>query len=1243
MGSVARGPPRRLRGTAHDRPSLARFPPAGRFASTPGPVTLFGDAASTRGTVASCPNCTTENPPAAKFCEGCGSALARRCPSCGAAPSPSARFCPECGTALAGANGDGPVAATAVPARAGAGAPSGPVSERRLVTVLFADLVGFTALSQSRDPEDVRELLSRYFETCSSLVERYGGTVEKFIGDAVMAVWGAPVAQEDDAERAVRTALDLVDAVAALGADVGAPGLGARAGVMTGEAAVTVGARGQGMVAGDLVNTASRVQSAAEPGTVLVGHSTRRATDAAIAYEDAGTHELKGKTEPIQLFRALRVVAGVGGLMKSEGLEPPFVGRDRELKLVKELFHASTEARRAQLVQVTGIAGIGKSRLVWEFFKYMDGLRSTYRWHRGRCLAYGEGVTYWALAEMVRGRAGILEGEDRASAVEKLHAAVEQYVGDTEDRRFIEPRLAQLIGLEDRPSSDREELFSAWRLFFEHLARDVPVVMVFEDMQWADASLLEFIGYLLERSKNQPLFVMGLARPDTAAAALGATQRNATFIHLEPLRSEEMRELLAGFVPGLPDDLTSRILERAEGVPLYAVETVRMLLDRGFLVREGAVYRPTGSIGSLEVPETLHALIAARLDGLSEVERQVVQVASILGKSFAKHALAVLSGCEDAGLDSALTALVAKEVLTVHADPRSPERGQYGFVQDLMRTVAYETISRHDRRRLHLEAASYLESARRADEEEIVAVVASHLLDAWRLDESAPDSRAVRDRAKTMLVRAGDRAGSLGAPWEAEGYFEQASSLSDSAVEQAELTERAGRMAELGGRLDEAESSYERATAMFREANQERDAARCEALRAGIEYHRGRLEDAIERMRAVRESLSDSALDANLATVDAQLGRFLALANREKEAMPVLDEALELAERLGLREVYAEALNSRGIALIYRGRLDEALTVHRRSLEVSLEEDLSSAALRAYNNLRAALAACDRHAEGLDFLVEARELARRVGARTWERRFTALIAAELVALGRWNEAVSTDEELETLVAEDAGRSSAESTGWFFLVIVRALVGRGLVAEARRRIESTTVGELAQQEEMAAMYVQNAASVLAAEDRTAEALATAERAVAMRKELSLAHTEVKRALVTGLEAAIELGDIAKVEQLLGIVSDAPPGEVTPWLGAHAARFTARLARIRGSGAEPEAALAAAEEEFRRVGARFDLALTLLDHAEWLVDSGSVADADARLSEAMAIFEELGADPWLDRTRSLMRPAPAPSPS
>src|SRR5436190_243594 len=534
-----------------------------------------------------CPHCGEENPDRFRFCGSCGRSLARTCSSCGAEVPAGFRFCGECGTPLE----DSPAAEDT----AGAAVRESPSSERRLVSVLFADLVGFTTLSEQRDAEEVRDLLSRYFDTCRRLISLYGGTVEKFIGDAVMAVWGTPVAQEDDAERAVRTALDLLAAVQALGQEVGAPELNARAGVLTGEAAVTLNAEGQGMVAGDLVNTASRIQSVAAPGQVYVGDTTRRTTEASIVYEPAGTHELKGKAEPVPLWRAVRVVAARGGALKSTGLEPPFVGRERELRLVKELYHASAEESRVNLVSVTGIGGIGKSRLSWEFFKYLDGLSDTALWHRGRCLSYGEGVTYWALAEMVKMRARIAEEEDAPSSLAKLRVMLEDLVPDPEERRWVEPRLAHLLGLEDRTASGREDLFGAWRLFIERMSERNPVVMVFEDLQWADSALLDFIEHLLEWSREHPLFIMALARPELSDRhpRWGAGRRNFTSIHLEPLAGKAMEELLRGLIPELPEEAKETILARAEGVPLYAVETVRMLLDRGLLEKADAGYRLT--------------------------------------------------------------------------------------------------------------------------------------------------------------------------------------------------------------------------------------------------------------------------------------------------------------------------------------------------------------------------------------------------------------------------------------------------------------------------------------------------------------------------------------------------------------------------------------------------------------------------------------------------------------------------
>jgi hypothetical protein len=497
--------------------------------------------------------------------------------------------------------------------------------------------------------------------------------------------------------------------------------------VLTGEAAVTLGAQGEGMVAGDLVNTASRVQSVAEPGSVYVGESTRRATEQTVVYLDAGSFELKGKEGLTRLWIANRVVSGRQGALKSQGLEAPFVGRDRELRQIKELFHATADEQKAHLVSVTGIAGIGKSRLGWEFYKYFDGIAETVYWHRGRCLSYGEGVTYWALADMVRMRCRIAEDEEPAAALVKLRNTLAELILDGEERSFLEPRLAHLLGLAEHQARDKQDLFAAWRLFFERLAETYPTILAFEDMQWADASLLDFVEYLLDWSRSSPIFVVTLARPELLERrpTWGAGQRSFTSLYLEPLSQRAMEELLAGLVPGLPEALRDQILARAEGVPLYAVETVRMLLDRGLLVPDGPTYRLSGPVESLEVPETLHALIAARLDGLSPEERRLLQDGAVLGKTFTRRGLAALSGLDDERLETLLASLVRKEVFGVQADSRSPEHGQYGFLQDLVRHVAYETLSKRERRARHLAAADQL-TALAGGEDELIEVVASH-------------------------------------------------------------------------------------------------------------------------------------------------------------------------------------------------------------------------------------------------------------------------------------------------------------------------------------------------------------------------------------------------------------------------------------------------------------------------------------------------------------------------------------
>ena len=1154
-----------------------------------------------------CADCGTEAEPGQKFCGECGSPLARACAVCGSANPPGHKFCGECGAALGDA---------AAPA-----ARDTPAVERRLVSVLFADLVGFTSLSESRDAEDTRALLSRYFETCERLVSLYGGTVEKFIGDAVMALWGAPVAQEDDAERAVRTALDLVAAVDALGEELDAPGLRARVGVLTGEAAVTLGAQGQGMVAGDLVNTASRVQSAAEPGAVLVGETTKRSTEAAIAYESAGTFELKGKTEPAPLWRALRVTAARGGALKSVGLEPPFVGRDRELRLVKELFHATAAERTAHLVSVVGIAGIGKSRLAWEFEKYLDGLADTMFWWRGRCLAYGEGVAYWALAEMVRTRADIVEGEEPQSARRKLRAGIEPYIDDAEELAWIEPRLAHLLGLEADAAYERQDLFGAWRLYFERMSEHEPLVLVFEDLQWADASLLEFIEHLLDWSRAYPIFVLTLARPDLTdrAPSWGAGRRNFSALFLEPLSESAMEQMLSAFVPGLPAELRTRIMRRAEGVPLYAVETVRMLLDRGLLEEVGGVYRPTGAIDALDVPETLHALVAARLDGLAPAERRLLQDASVLGKMFSRDAVAALAGGDD-GVDELLQALVRKEVLSLQLDPRSPERGQYGFLQDLLRQVAYDTLPKRERKARHLAAAVHLERMFGGAEQEVVEVVASHHLAAYEADPDADDAAVLRERASSLLAEAAHRSASLGAAPEALRYFDQAAALAAGPLAEAELLEQAGVMAWRAGRAADARARFERAVELLEQEGDLRSAARVTGRIGQVEVGENRHTEAIERMERAFAALADEP-DESLAALAHELARAHALYGSLDAAADRVETAIEIAEARGLPEVLAEALNTKGTVLLFRSRVHEGIALQQYALRLALEHDLPAAAIRAYNNVSQLLAALDRHVEALETQERGIALARRVGERMWEELLSAGMTTELTTLGRWDQALALAEELG-IYREDARIDEA-------LVVTRILVERGEVDSARALVDAWAGVGSSEDTQVRALYAVVRAAVQLAQGDAGTALESAESALAMHEELGWLQPFMPYAFATAVEAAFALDDDAKAEELLGLVDALAPGRRNPSLEAHRLRLRARLQVSRGETASVDRLFASAERLYREHDLVFWLAVAQLEHAEWLLRQDRQADAEPLLDEARSTFAELRAIPWLER--------------
>jgi class 3 adenylate cyclase/tetratricopeptide (TPR) repeat protein len=1141
-----------------------------------------------------CTTCGAEAAPGQRFCGQCGSPLARPCPACGAENLPDNRFCGSCGTALGGGS-----AVSQVPVAS--------VSERRLVSVLFADLVGFTTLSEHRDPEEVRDLLSRYFERCRSLIERYGGTVEKFIGDAVMAVWGSPVAREDDAERAVRAALALTRAVSGMADEVGMAQLELRAGVLTGPAAVELGAEGEGMVLGDAVNTASRLQSIAQPGTVLVDDVTRRASEAAIEYEDAGEHAVKGRDQPVRAWTALRVVAGVGGARRGAGLEARFVGRDAELQSVIDMAEHTVAHGAARLVTVTAEAGLGKSRLLWELFKYIDGISALRWWHQGRCLAYGEGVSYWALAEMVRARAQIAEEDSTADERRKLQATIERFVADERERRLVEPRLAQLLGLEERSAGEAADLFSGWRLFFERMADAAPVILAFEDLQWADSGLLDFIDYMLEWSAGYPIFILALGRPELEGRRPG----RGTSIRLGPLAPDSMRGLLDGLVPGLPPDLTERILDRADGVPLYAVETVRMLLDRGMLAQEGNRYVLTRAIEDLEVPETLQALVAARLDNLEPAERALLQNAAVLGISFTPAALQAVSGRPAAEVVAGLEALVAKQALGVDDDVRSAEQGQYHFLQGLLRTIALGTLARRDRKARHLAAAEHLRT-HWGDAPEIAEVLASHYLDAVAAEPDADDADAIRGRARETLVAAGRRAVSMALGAEARAHFERAASLADDESERARLLADAGVAAARTADRVGARRLLTDSIAVLEDSGLYRDAALTRVRLAEALIYDNRLQQASEVMDGAREPLDDPVAQAELAARRAQIAF---LRGDYARALQDAELALSIADPRGLHAVFAEAAVTKANALYYVDRRTESEALLAAGLRVALEADVSEQALRAFYNLAELTSLGGSQSEALTLIENGLALARERGNRVWERELLAQGVGIRLLAGEWDSAMATIEAL---------RSSGESES---SRVASAYAPAVLLARGQPAVMPALGGGPAEPSEWQELAVLEGVSRALGLCATAEDRDEGSRLLeSVAGPLNVMNSAAKAVYFADVvQTLLDCGRVDVVRELLGVNNARPPRVIAGHL--HQARA---LLHVRaGAVAEAEGEFRLAHQDLAEAGLPFHRARCELALGQLLADTGRGEEAEPLVAQARETFTRLGATAWLTR--------------
>lgn len=1100
------------------------------------------------------------------------------CPSCGFENAEEAKFCSQCGTPL-----------TAPPARR---------EERKVVTVVFADMVGSTERAERLDPEDVRALLAPYHARLRHELERHGGTVEKFIGDAVVAVFGAPVAHEDDAERAVRASLAIQEAIAEMNEADPALALEVRIGVNTGETLVALDARpelGEGIVSGDVVNTGARLQSAAQPGGILVGEHTFRATERAIEYEPQEPVAAKGKAEPLPAWRALARRASWG--IDLSDARMPLVGRDDERDVLIGALARVRAGHEPQLVTVVGVPGIGKSRLVRELFRVVDEDPDLIVWRQGRSLPYGEGSAFWGLAEIVKAQAGILETDGADEATAKVAATVADLVDDATEGPWVERHLLSLVGIQQATASGQanlEEAFAAWRRYLEALAERQPAVLVFEDLHWADDALLDFVDALADRVAGVPLLVVCSARPELLERrpGWGGGKRNAATVSLAPLSEADTARLLAALLgtPVLPAEQQTALLQRAGGNPLFAEEYARMLAD--------------GS-DPAAAPETLQGVVAARIDALPNEEKELLQLAAVLGKVFWTDALSSLSGASAWELDERLHALERKEF--VRREHRSAVAGskQYVFVHALVRDGAYGQMSRAARAEVHRRVADWIDTlpADRADDR--TEILAHHLLEA--IDYSRAAGLAADDlvpRGSKALRESGDRAWSIGALKAALGFYTRLRELDPSVEDDPYFLLALGLvLAAMHGYVEEGADELERAAEALA-ASDPGAAAQATVTRGEFVWQRGDQEGAFayfDRARSLAEGASFSPEKQNVV---AQVARFLSLAGRYGEALELVGQAIDMAEELGDDELLGDALNTRGLVRGSLGdpRWEEDLT---RSLDLGLRRN-SFRAGRAYINLGSTLAdtAADL-ARGEAVTREGLAFSERMGfSWTAQRWFLGNLADMTYLRGAWDEALELSERV--IVGEP-----------HYMVQVGYSI-RAEIAMAR--------GD-------------NAA---AATD--VDVVLTQARAIRDPQALD-------PALVLAAHVAYRNGDAAAAHALIDELGS-PERESGTWivssallhrdLGRELAVQRVEEGRTMTPWSEAAAAIAAgdlvgAAEVLERTGARALVAAARLRAAQICARDGRRAEAAEQLAAALGFYREVGASAYVREAEALLAAA------
>ena len=1043
--------------------------------------------------------------------------------------------------------------------------------ERKVVTVLFADLVGFTSRAESLDPEDVQAILRPYHDRLRTELERHGGTVEKFIGDAVMALFGAPAAHEDDPERAVRAALAIRD----WARDEG--GLELRVGITTGEALVTLGARaseGEGMAAGDVVNTAARLQSAAPVNGILVDETTYRATRDRIAHAEAEPVAAKGKAEPVPVWEAREARASFGIDVVQAGAT--LVGRQREIELLTGALARARDERSPQLVTLVGVPGIGKSRLVYELSQVVEADPELIHWRQGRSLPYGEAVTYWALAEMTKAQAGILESDTPEEAERKLTEAVGS-------ERILES-LRPLVGLSaEGEGGDRAERFAAWRQFFESLADERPTVLVFEDLHWADDDLLDFVDHLVDWSSGVPLLIACTSRPELLERrpGWGGGKPNALTLSISPLSDDDTARLLAGLLERavLPAEKQAELLARAGGNPLYAEQFAR-------LIQEG---------GGAELPENVQGIIAARLDGLPPEEKQLLQDASVLGKVFWLGAVSAVGSVERGDAEARLHGLARKEFVRRERRSSVSDEDEYAFRHVLVRDVAYSQIPRGGRANRHERAAAWIDALGRPEDQ--AEMLAHHYLEALDLRRAAGQEEPAElvERARLAARDAGDRAFALGSFASARRFYEAALDLWPPEDEDRfDLLLAYARSRVDDDALDD--SVLTDAAEGFLRAGKIESAAEAEARLGGIWINRGDRDRSLEHLESARDHLDERAPSAAKAYVLQELARVLMMADDDR-AFDLATESLRLAEELGLDACRSRNLNTIGCGKVKAGDRS-GLEDLERAAEIGAAAN-SHEEVSALANLQTMLAVLGEMRRADELQAQTLLAARRQGVVGFIRWQEAERAFHSYLRGRWGEAL-----------EEANRfiDAAEAGSPHYMDSVCRFV-RGAISLARGETE-LALADARRSTELARMIKdpQSLYPAIAFQARVELAAGNANEANAVADELlAVWGDEGARALLELVDGAWALTGLGRDDELLAAVERARAQ--TPW--HEAAR---KIARGDAAGAA---------DVYAEIGSVPDEAYARLR-----------AGTQEQLRLALPVFAQLGASAWQAEAESLL---------